>query len=75
MDPVTEPQIVSSTRLADVTLSISESVPSTNYQGPPLSSVGIIYRVVDQGTNVTRYYQTVSLFYVPNVLCISIMNT
>ncbi|CAI8054082.1 hypothetical protein GBAR_LOCUS29559 [Geodia barretti] len=56
--PVQGPQLVSSTLLGDVILSISESAPPPNDQEHTPAPVGIVYRVVDQTTNYTRYFQT-----------------
>ena len=50
---------MSASKLGDVVMNISESVPPANDQAHPLTSVGIVYRVVDQMTNVTRYFQKV----------------
>ena len=58
--PIQGPRLVSSTLLADVTLSVSKSVPPTSDQEHPLEPVGIVYRVVDKKTNVTRYFQMVT---------------
>ena len=51
---------MSSTFLGDVILSISESAPPPNDQEHTPAPVGIVYRVVDQTTNYTRYFQTVN---------------
>ena len=51
---------MSSTLLGDVILSISESAPPINDQEHTPAPVGIVYRVVDQTTNYTRYFQTVT---------------
>ena len=53
------PQLVSSSKLGDVVMNISESVPPITNLTHPLTPMEIVYRVVDQVTNVTRYFQKV----------------
>jgi hypothetical protein len=54
--PVSAPELVSSSLNGQVLFNISHSFPEANEQGHPLTSVGLVFRVRDQSTNITKYF-------------------